>query len=388
MMSDESRNVTTMPLRRFPRIVRQRLIPVAVWLLAVGIFVLLNHERAPYTMAVGMVETDQVSLAPLQDGTVRSIRVDRFDTISEGDILAMMDDTLVLAELAIEEARLAQIQAELDVERARFENDSEQNTIDQLDRLRRYRMDEEEAHLEHLELSVEVEADRVKLERLKIEMERQANLVAEAIGDTSTYDDVRLRYEELKNELSSKTEALRIAKRNADIATSRREERESQLSEPSRNSLLYLEPYLQELKVQEARREEIQQERLGLMLRSPISGQIAQVHFGPGETVLSGTPLITIQAQGARRVVAYVDEQIAVSVKAGSEVRLRSQSRPQVHAMAKVLRTGSALEEMPQRLWSSPVFAQWGYPVLIGEVPPNAFLSGETVNVRFERSTD
>lgn len=377
------RNESSVSTHRGARWVRQRLVPFAVWSLAIGMFLVLNRERAAHTYAVGIIEIDQTVLSPLVDGTVRSIRVDRFDTISEGDILAMMDDTLILAELAIEEAKLGQIQAEIDVERRRMESDSEKEAVEELDTLRRFRLDEEEAHLAHLELSVEVEADRVKLERLKIEMERQGNLVTEAIGDVSTYDDVRLRHEELRKELASKAETLHIAKRNADIATERREQRESQLSEPTRNSLVYIEPLLQALNVQEARREEIQKERLALMLRAPVSGQIAQVHFGPGETVLSGTPLITIQGTDARRVVAYVDENSATSIEAGSEVQVRSKARPQIAVQARVLRAGTVLEELPQRLWSSPVFAQWGYPVLIGEIPPDAFLPGETVNVRF-----
>lgn len=375
-----------MPSRRRGRILRQRLAPFTIWGCAIIVFLLMNAQTAPFEHAIGIVEIDEVVLAPLEDGTIRSLNADRFDSIQEGDVVAMMDDTIIVAELAVEEAKLGQIRAELEVERNRLENDVERNETDQLDDLRRYRLDEEQAHLEHLELIVTIEADRVKLERLQIEMDRQLNLVTQDIGDEQTYDDMRLRHLELKKELELNDQTLRIAKRNADTTTERRKEREEQLSSPSRNTLLYMEPYLQEIKVQEARREEIQQQRLSLTLRAPISGQIAQVFYGPGETILSGTPLLTIQSNDARRVIAYVNEQVASTIQPGTEVQLRSQARPQILASAKILRAGSALEELPSRIWSTPIIAQWGYPILIGDIPPDVFLPGETVNVQFRRS--
>ncbi|MFP6581860.1 MAG: HlyD family efflux transporter periplasmic adaptor subunit, partial [Candidatus Hydrogenedentota bacterium] len=378
MIPTEPHSPIVMPSRRRGRILRQRLAPFTIWGGAIVIFLLMNAQSAPFEHAIGIVEIDEVILAPLEDGTIRSLNADRFDTVQEGDVIAMMDDTMIVAELTIEEAKLGQIRAELEVERNRLENDVEQNETDQLDDLRRYRLDEEKAHLEHLELSVNIEADRVKLERFQIEMDRQKNLVTQKIGDVSTYDDIRLRHQELAKELDFNAQALRIAKRNADTSTARRIEREDQLSSPARNTLLYLEPYLQELKVQEARREEIQQERLALMLRAPISGQIAQVFYGPGETILSGTPLLTIQSNNARRVIAYVNEKVASTIQPGTEVQLRSQARPQIVASAKILRSGSALEELPSRIWSTPIIAQWGYPVLIGDIPPDVFLPGET----------
>lgn len=372
------------PLLRRSRVFRQRLMPVLIWLLAVTVFTVMNQQQTGYQFAVGIVEVNEVAVSPLGDGTLRSLRVDLFDSIEAGDVVAMMDDTLIVAELAIEEAQLAQLKAKLDVERVILEKQIESSSVAELDDIRRFQQDEDQARLAYLDLRVSVEADQVKLERLKIQMERQEHLVNEAIGDVSTYDDLRLRYEELQQELASKQSALQVARQSADESTQRRAARQSQSSAPARNTMLYLEPHLQELKVQEARREEIQQERLALVLRAPISGQVAKVFYGPGETVLSGTPILTIQNTASSRVIAYVDEQSATGIRPGTEVQLRSAARPGVVAMAKILRAGSSLEEIPSRIWSTPIIAEWGFPVLIGDVPEGAFLPGETVNVRFD----
>lgn len=380
------RRVNTIAITRRSRGYRQRIIPILTWALAIVAFLTLNSRQTGIRFAIGLVEINEVSVSPLGDGILRSLRVDLFDTIKQGDIVAMMDDTLVVAELAIEEAQLGQIRAELDVERKRLENDIEQSAVDQLDNLRRYQLNEEQARLEYLEISVDVEADQIKLERLKIQMERHELLVSEDIGDISTYDDVRLRYEELEQELKANQVTLQLAKQNAEESTQRRIERQAQSSEPTRNTLLYLEPHLQELKVQEARRQEIQQQRLTLVLHAPISGQIAKLYYSPGETVLSGTPMLTIQSTTSTRVMAYIDEQSAARIKTGAPVQLRSVGRPDRVATAKVLRAGTSLQEIPSRIWSTPIFAEYGFPILIGEVPENAFLPGETVTVRFEVS--
>lgn len=376
--------VESLPLSRLPRGFRQRLVPMVIWSLSIVLFFVLSREQTGYQHAVGIVEVNEVIVSPLNDGMIRSLRVDLFDTIEAGDVVAMMDDTLIVADLAIEEAQLGQMRAELNVERRRLESSIDLAAVQELDSLRRYELNEEQARLEHLELSVDVEADRVKLERLKISMERQEQLVKEAIGDVSTYDDIRLRYDELKQEIVSNQAALVLAQRNVDETTQRRIEREGVSSNTTLDTLVYLEPFLQRLKVQEARREEIQQERLTLALRAPISGQVSKVFFGPGETIMSGKTLLSIQDTSSNRVIAYVDEHAAMSIEAGARVQLRSSVRPQIVASAKVLRLGLSLERLPPRIWSTPLISDWGYPVLIGDVPEGVFLPGESVNVRFE----
>ena len=122
---------------------RRQVVPFLVWILAVVAFVFAGQQQSSYQFAVGIVETSDVQIAPIKDGTIRSMRVDLFDSVEAGDIVAMMDDTLVAAELVIEEAQLAQLKAELDVERNRLESDMELSALEQLDDLRRYQLDEE-----------------------------------------------------------------------------------------------------------------------------------------------------------------------------------------------------------------------------------------------------
>lgn len=363
---------------------RRRVVPLLIWVLAVVAFGFAGQQQSSYQYAVGVVETSDVHIAPIKDGTIRSMRVDLFDSVEVGDIVAMMDDTLIAAELAVEEAELAQLKAELDVERNRLESDMELSALDQLDELRRYQLDEEEARLEHVELRVDVESKQVKLERLKIEMDRQEMLVAEAIGSQSIYDDIRLRHKELKEELVTDQKALGVATKNIEEATRRRLERQKQSATPVQDTLVYLEPFLQQLKVQEAKRQEIQQESLTLVMRSPISGQVSKKFYGPGETILSGTPLLSIQSKSANRAIAYLDESSAATITPDTEVQVRSVSRPNVVANARVMRTGASMEELPPRIWSTPLIREWGFPVLIGDIPDGLFLPAETLNIRFK----
>lgn len=383
MTTNDPTTHISIPDRKITRRFRQRIIPVLIWALAVISFWTVNREQAGYQYAIGIVEIQDAVIVPLNDGTIRSLPVDLFDTVKAGDVVVMMDDTLIVAELAVEEAQLGQLKSELDVERNRLKNSIELSAIEELDDLRRYQLDEEKSRLDYLELRVDVEAKQIKLERLKIQMERQKSLLESAIGNQSLFDDIRLRHAELNKELPIDQAALATAQNNVEKTSQRRIEREKTTSPSTLTTVLYLEPFLQKLKVQEARRHELQEERLTLMLRAPIDGQIAKLYYGPGETVLSGTPVLSIQSPTARRVIAYLDESAAGTIHPNREVYLRSATRPNVTAKARVLRTGSSLEALPRRIWSTPLIGEWGFPVLIGDIPEGLFLPAETVNIQF-----
>jgi multidrug resistance efflux pump len=385
---DDPISNTELPGISSSRLFRQRFVPILIWMLVIAAFFALDSRQSGYTNAIGIVAIDEVVLSPSQDGTIVGLRVDLFDYVTEGEVLAILDDSLLVAELATKEAQLDQIHAELKLKRRNLELDLERNAVTQLDDLRRYQINEEQARLEVLDLSVEIEAEHVKLERLKIQLERQELLLSESVGNRSAVDDLRLRHKESTQVLKTKNAALIVAQRNADESERRRSERESQSEGTIPNPIVYMEPMLKELKVQEARREEIQQERLTFVLRAPVTGQVAKIFHGVGETILSGKPLLVIQNNHAKRVMAYVDEDAARTIRSGTEVVLRSKSRPNVFVTAQVLRAGSGLEELPRRIWSTPLIAEWGFPVLISRFTKNVFLPNETVHVRFNTRSD
>ena len=373
------------PLTYRLRVLRHRVIPAGVWLSAIALMLVWAGGRGQYIAGVGIVEANQTAVSPLADGSLQSLAVDIFDEIQEGQILAMMDDTVISAELVVAEAEMAQLRSTVLAESRRLDVELAQQEADALNDLRRFQMDEEEARLQYLEMVVRQESDTVKLERLKIQMDRQRDLVARDVTPEQLSDDTRLRYEALKKELEENETALAAAKVLVNQSTQRREEWELQVLDVDTDD--FLAPIREALNVQEARISGIKQHRAMLVLRAPVGGQVAQIFHRPGETVLAGDPVLALAETGYQRVLAYVDERSAGRIQSGDEVRLQSEHRPDRIVIARVARAGVSIQELPMSLRRTPILPEWGYPVLISDVPQGIFFPGERLNVRIKTST-
>ncbi len=367
------------------RTLRHRVIPAAVWLCAILLLFVWAGGRSRYLVGVGIVEARQTLVSPIVDGNLQSLAVDIFEEIRAGQILAMMDDTVIGAELAVAAAEMAQLRAEVLAESRRLDSNDAEQEADELNTLRRFQMNEAEAELDYLVMISEQEADTIKLGRLLLEMNRQRDLVDQDIGTEELYDDARLRHEELSKELEENELAIKSAKEMLEQATQRRSELEEQFQIPGGGD--FLAPIREELNVQAAKISEIKQRRAMLALTAPVSGQVMHIFHRPGETVLAGDPIMAIADTGYQRVLAYVDERSAGEVRSGNEVRLQSEHRPDRIIVGRVESAGAAIQELPIALRKTPVFPEWGFPVLITDIPQGVFLPGERLKVRIEIRT-
>ncbi len=365
---------------------RHRVIPAAVWLCAIVLLLVWAGGRSQYLEGVGIVEARQTVVSPIVDGNLQSLAVDIFDEIEQGQFLAMMDDTVVSGELAVAEAELAQLRSNVPAESRRLDSELAQQEADALNNLRRFQMNEEEARLQYLEMVVRQESETIKLERLRLQMERQRDLVARDVNAEELYDDTRLRHDALKKELEENESALEAAKQLLRQCTQRRAEWEAQVLVVDPDD--FLGPIRQALNVQEARIGEIKQRRALLALSAPVDGQVVYIFHRPGETVLAGDPVLAIADTGYQRVLAYVDERSAGKIQSGNEVRLQSEHRPDRIVVARVARAGAGIQELPLALRKTPVFPEWGFPVLISDIPQGVFLPGERLKVRIKTGAE
>ncbi len=381
MSSPAGNQTVAAPMSAHMRYWRRRAAPIAVWVACIVALVIVSRQRTHFVDGIGLAEAPFSTVAPALDGTLESVAVDLFADIQPGQIVAVMNDAIVRAELDVASAELAQLAAVLTAERRRLETEYSDRQLAALDDVRRFRMNEEEARVQYLDMVVEQEANTVELERLRIEMERQRNLLSQELGQAEDFDEMRMRHEALKKQIAENTAAIAAAKSQLNQAIARREEREGQNPQDAATEE-FLSPVRSELDVQTAKINEIRQRREQLVLRSPIAGQVTQLLRGPGETVLAGDPVLIIADNSSHRVVAYLKEDAAQRVKPGNEVLIRSQGRPQVTARAKVARMGAAIEDLPLAAQSMPLITQRGYPVLIDSVAPGTFIPGERLTVR------
>jgi multidrug resistance efflux pump len=379
-MSGKMEPVKT-PISRLVMLWRKRFLPLLVWGAAVALVIVLVQRQRVYVDAVGIAEAKTTYVAPLFDGTVQSLAVDMLDTVAEGQVVAMMDDTLIRSELHVAEAELDRVRALLDAESARFAQEQQMNETSAQDDVRRFQLNEEQARLNHLDRVIQHETDKVDLERLGVQLRRQEEMMKQHLLDEAAYDESRLAYEALKTKIDKDVKAIALAEQNIAAAASRSETRTGEEPVPAPTDAV-LRSLQADIAAQQAIVAEVQERRQALTLKSPVAGQVALITRRPGESMLAGDPILTIVGAGANRVTAFVDERAAMALNVGDTVELHSRTHPSTVARGKILKIGSYIEPFPERLQMSPVLIQHGFQVLVGELPENVYRPGETLDLR------
>ncbi len=372
------------PIRTSPgrhwQIVRRRWIPVLVWLAALAFLLQVTERRSLFVDAVGVVERTQVAVSPAFDGVVHRLSVDLLDEVESGQVVALMDDTLLQAELLGAEADLARIRATVDAERERAGLELSGLLGSGLSDAGRLAFDEEEARLDYLDRVVRQESNLIRLEWLNLDQVRQRELAATGVGDESARDEARLAYATLAKEVEENRAVLDAARLRRDLSKQRREGFVPTPKDVDVDALVA--PFAQRIRVQEARVQTVKIRRSQLALKAPIDGQINQIFYRPGETVLAGVPLLSVASPDGNRVVAYLDADMLGGLAIGSTAEVRERGRNTVVANARVLRVGAQVDPLPPQLLPTPDFPRWGLPVLVDDVPAGMFRPGTVVDVR------
>lgn len=369
--------VIHMPLRRRLRLWRLRMLPLTVWLLATGIvIVLLGRQYEQVGLIEGIVDVYEVAVAPLSDGIVRGVSIDLFENVEEGQVLALMDDTLVRAELLTAEVALQRLRAELEAART----DASIFDLDQETERRRFLMDLEGARLAYLDRVVQQERDKVDLTRLEIQMQQEKDQVDHGILDRFTYEQTQLTVESLRTQIREHETAMLEA--NSRIENIRKRLNEYETGETQVGFSPALESLALGIQMQENLVHQISEKLQYLVLRSPIKGSVARIDYRPGSTVLAGVPILHIADPEGARVVAFVREDRTLELEVGEQVEIFTRSNPEDITLARILNISPRMEEYPLQLIQNLAATPWGRPVLVGDLPPDKFTPGQSVLVR------
>ncbi|MCF6284483.1 MAG: HlyD family efflux transporter periplasmic adaptor subunit [Candidatus Hydrogenedentes bacterium] len=380
MSSTDSAKIRT-PFFRLLALWRRRYLPILIWGGAVVLAVVLVQEQRVYVDAPGIMDFQTALVSPLMDGTVQSLAVDILDEVEAGQVVAMMDDTLIRSELMVAEAELNRVRALLEAESERYTQTQHLEQASVQNDLRRFVLNEEEARLDHLDRVIEHETDKVTLERLGIRMKRDEALRDQLLLDDAAYDEIRLRYEALKTKIDKDTRAIALAEKNIATAAKRRKSQESLETDATETDAL-LRALQADIAAQEARVGAVQVQRSSLALVAPVSGQVAAITRRPGESLLAGEPVLTITGAGGNRVLAYVDERTSRRFNVGDTVELHARTHPSAVVKGTIIKVGAHIESFPPRLLLSTAMPQYGYAVLVGDLPENVFRPGEALDLR------
>jgi len=141
---------------------RRHLAPIVIWLAAcAGTGWLFTHRAQRCEMA-GIAQGQHCRVSSLIDGRLLAAPVQRFEQVKRGQTLAVLEDGRIRAELATAAAETARLQAELAATEDRLAAEALVLDTEFLAEARRFAIDLENTRLKALELTVELETDRIR----------------------------------------------------------------------------------------------------------------------------------------------------------------------------------------------------------------------------------
>ncbi|MFM1770627.1 MAG: hypothetical protein RJA22_3156 [Verrucomicrobiota bacterium] len=341
------------PLAQRWREFRIQVLPFLAFLvILIGIIQLWRNFVQPVGI-VGFVETNQVRILPIQDGLVSSLFVERFQSVTQGQDIAVVinyDPKLIQAQVAAAQADLLVMRDRLTVDKVR----TDQNYQQFQETLFKARMEQQVA-LARLPLASN--DHRRALEQLS------KNILPENLYDLASNTLATLRAE--------------IAGRDRYIA-----DLEASLTAlkpkvfPPSQGKDSIEIAL------EAKEEELMQLLRPATLKSPIDGVVSMVYVQQGEQVRRGIAIATITPISSTNVIGYVRQPIQRHPQIGDRVQVTTRTSPRLTGEARVLKIGAQLEPLnPALLSAETPRMEMGLPLVIGLPNHLKLMPGEFVDI-------
>ncbi|MHC5060308.1 MAG: HlyD family secretion protein [Planctomycetota bacterium] len=358
------------------------IMPVLIWLGAVACVVGLYQQQWQRFEIVGMAQGVASLVSPATTGVVKTVGVELFDRVSKDQTLAILDDELLGAQLAIAAAEIERLQAALNATHNQLTVDASRIETNWVASGRRFSVDAEQLRLNILQTQTIIETDRIMLQDLELDVEiSKALLAKDAVTPydlqkaLAAYDAMAKKIEENQNLLAQYQDYLAQAEQRRTEFTQK---------QPVVASLdTALEPLRKAITVQEKQIEEISVRRAALVLKAPFDGMVSQIQARAGETVLAGATILAVTEAAPTEIIAYADEKQAGRLRENMQVELIKNTPPaQIAKAAKVAQVGPAIEAIPARLLRNPNIPQWGRPFLVS-IPQGLELTpGEIIGIR------
>ncbi|MCX7425489.1 MAG: HlyD family efflux transporter periplasmic adaptor subunit [Planctomycetia bacterium] len=343
-----------------------------------------RQEGTPNT--IGRVEAARANVAPVVDGQLVPLgeladgRWRLFDPVERGQVVARLNDQPLRALLSALHNDAAALRAELEATEAKAVTDREdlryaylRGSSDLLCQVERDRLDA----LDRLAM---LEEDRLELSRLggRLDVMKKARL--SGMVTEAEMADVQSQRDRAAKLMDAHAAALRQAEENGSAAAQRWKTYPSP-ENPDLTKLLA--PIRASIAAAEARVDEVRARMEMLEIRSPITGRVCAVYFQPGQAVRAGESILTIAADRADYITAYVRQEQrfrpAVHMPVGIRVRMPGQRMTE----STVESVGSQFEPMPSELLRDQRIPELALPVRIAIPDGLGVWPGEVVDVRF-----
>lgn len=302
------------PLAQRWREFRIQVFPVVTFCAAVAGVVLMWSRYVMPSNVVGAVESMHANVISTVPGTLQELKVERFQLVTNGQIIAQ----LVTITPEILQASVDAMVADLKVMRARMITDEDRNFIQY-----------QTVRLSLLSEKVQLSVNRVNF--------RQAMADFKRAEDLFHAKPVALISEDLYEVAKTKMEALQVTVTDGAKFLEEKEQTLPTLRPTTTNSLSVLAAI-------EAEEKKIKQINQPIFLTAPMDGMVTTINTRPGEKVIAGLPLVVISGTQPRRIVAYVRQPVHLRPKVGDTVQVRRTSFQRNSDVATVTVVGTQME--------------------------------------------
>jgi len=362
--------------------VHTRILPVIVWFAALGVLILIFSRRVERIEVVGIARGAAIQVSSTTTGRLRSLMVDLFDHVNEGQVIAALEDSELQSQLATAQAEIKRLNAELGAMEEQLAVEASNRVSQAVAAMRRFDMDIAQAKLRILELKTSIEPALIQLEDLKVQIQIEEELLEKGASSSKlALEQAKINYNILQTQIEQNKNLLAQAEKELASAIERKKQyMANQPVDPSIDKAL--EPLKKAIEVQEKVIEELKIKRMALVLKSPIEGVISEIFSLPGSTVTPGAAILTITNPKPREVVAYLPENTAHCDIQGKKVQLITMGVKRQIAESQVIIVSPVIEQLPARLWPNPNLPQYGRAFIVQIPPELEVMPGEKVGVR------
>jgi multidrug resistance efflux pump len=369
-----------------------RILPVLVWVCASAVVVVLFQHQSERIHLKGIAYSYEQIINTTETGYLRSVPVQLYQQVKQGDTLAIIKentvareeyiDALLQAQRETAEAELEQLKAELAAaeDRLLFEAFEQDNDITTMQR--RLAVDLERARIQVLEMTSVLEPDRLTLKDLEVEIEIVKQLLNERATEEYELQRIQAQYDILKEKVNRNEQLLAQAQEDYEAAQLRKDEFEQRLPVAPRLSDKELAPIRQAILVQEKKINELIKQRGIIVLTAPFDGIINTLNYKSGQTVVRGDAIMTIIKPTAETITTWVRQEEMDRYTLNTQVEVVSLNAPYEAFRSQVSNISSSLELIPQRLWRNPTIPEWGRSVQIPIQPDFVCVHNELVGVK------
>ncbi|HXV76807.1 MAG TPA: hypothetical protein VD788_10880 [Candidatus Polarisedimenticolaceae bacterium] len=372
------------------------LVQLAVWLSSVGLCTALLVGQTGGAPVVGVARGRIVQLGVAWDSLVEAVPVKLFQSVRRGEVVALLDDSVLEAQIVQVEAEIARLRAEHEEAQKLLEAEFDEREAGWDADGRSFARDASELAIRLREVQVDLEYDCALRDGLRAQAGSLTRLVER--GHAPAVELELARAEAVATERrceESERLAAELAQRLADAETLRDRHRLHEPARPARDAAV--EQLSQAIAVQRGLLQELEAMRAQCILRSPFDGTIVAIARRAGDAALArpgegeirqrgeavrpGDAVVAVAADVASEIVAWVVEGSAHTPQPGARVELITTGPSPRVTRSSIESVGATVERLPERLWVHQV-PVWGRPFVVPVPAGFDVAAGDRVEVR------